>query len=223
MSDRTLRVFLFVTLALAGCSKNQPPNQPAQPQGPARSRIAQECSFSGTAADPEGGMVSIRFDWDDGDTSDWTPAFASGDTGRERHVWHVPGDYRVSVQAKDDKGLLSLWSNWHRVVIVDTVNLPPFTPGPPAGPDSGLVDTVYEFTAAASDSNGDRVSLQFNWGGGDADTSGWGALVGGGTKVTMLHAWRNTGEFFIRCRARDEKGAVSEWSISHLFVVVDSF
>ncbi len=222
MNSSVWRVLLVGALGLVGCTKNQPPYQPAAPQGPVRGRVAQEYSFAATATDPEGGMVSVRFDWDDGDTSNWTQLFPSGDTARGQHIWHLPGDYRVSVQARDDKGVVSMWSSWHRIVIADTVNLPPFTPAAPSGPDSGVVGRVYEFAAAAADSNGDRVALQFHWGGGDADTSEWGAWVGSGTRVTRMHMWRDTGEFFIRCRARDEKGAVSDWSVSHLLVVVDS-
>jgi len=211
---------VLVLLVMAGCPSNQAPNPPGVPAGPGAGRIGQPVRFAATATDPDGQMIALRFDWEDGDTSEFSQLVASGDTVAAEHVWSVPGTYRVSAQAKDEKGLQSLWSNWRSIVVADTVNLPPAAPNPPAGPDSANVGDTCDFATFGTDPNGDRIAFQFEWG--DGDTSHWGALVGGGTQVTISHAYQSADSFRVRARARDEFGLVSGWSLDHVIVVFDS-
>ncbi len=208
-----------LVLGWLGC-KNLPPDRPSPPDGPNAGRVGIACRFTATATDPDGNLVALRFDWDNGDTSDWTTLFRSGDTASAQYAWPLPGNYKVSVQARDEKGLVSMWSNWHEIAIADTVNLPPSIPEIPSGPDTCLVDSLAEFSTAGADPNADRISYQFDWG--DGDTSLWSALVGGGTRVKMLHAWTTAGEYMLRARARDEKGLLSDWSNVHFLTVLDS-
>ena len=219
---RSLAVVLTATLCLvlSGCPKNANPDTPPPPGGTALSKVGIDCPFKVTASDPDFNRVSVRVDWDDGDTSDWTELFRSDDTTTLGHVWAVPGDYRISAQAKDEKGAVSLWSNWHAVVIKDTVNVPPGTPTTPAGPDTGYVDSTYEFSTLAGDENGDLIRLQFDWG--DGDTSDWSGEVAESTQVTAFHVWLQAGEYSVVSRAMDRKGLVSGWSNVHVLTVVDS-
>jgi hypothetical protein len=204
-------------LLLAGCPKNANPDVPSPPRGIDLSRVGSKVSLRVTATDPDFDRVSVRMDWDDGDTSDWSEPRLSGDTVTVEHVWAVPGNFWVSAQAKDEKGLVSLWSNWHQILIEDTVSLPPGRPQAPSGPDSGTVDSAYEFSARAGDPNHDRMRLQFDWG--EGDTSEWGFLAPESTVVKMSHAWDSAGEYSVRVRARDEKELVGEWSDVHLITV----
>ena len=216
---RSLVVVLTAALCLAvsGCPKNVNPDTPPPPRGAASSKVGTTCRFKVTASDPDFHRVSVRVDWDDGDTSDWSGLFYPGDTMTLEYAWPVPGDFRVSAQARDEKDAVSLWSNWHVVAIADTVSLPPGSPRAPAGPDTGDIDSVYEFSTLAGDPNGDRVRLQFEWG--DGDTSDWGGLVAESTSVTMSHKWLVAGEYSVRARAKDEKELVGEWSGVHIMVV----
>jgi hypothetical protein len=54
--------------------------------------------------DPDGDSISIRFDWNDGDTSGWSNYFVSGETIKVSHIWQNPGTYSVKAQARDKKG-----------------------------------------------------------------------------------------------------------------------
>ena len=217
---RTLVVIVAAALCLAvpRCAKNANPDTPPPPEGPVISKVGVNCAFKVTASDPDLDRVSVRMDWNNGDTSDWSEVIGSGDSATLVYVWSGPGNYRVSAQAKDEKGAVSGWSNWHSITVSDTVNVPPEMPSTPAGTDTGFVGSEYDFTALADDQNGDRVHLQFDWG--DGDTSDWSALVSGGTQVTMSHAWPTTGEYSIVARAMDGKGLVSAWSNVHIFVAV---
>ena len=207
-------------LVMSGCSENANPDTPPPPDGAVISKVGVNCTFKVSASDPDFNRVSVRVDWNDGDTSDWTDWFGSGGTTTLGQVWSLPGDYKISAQAKDEKGAVSLWSNWHAITVADTVNVPPGLPSVPAGPDTGYVDSTYEFTTLAGDPNGDRIFLQFDWG--DGDTSDWSAMVAGSTQVTMSHAWLAVGEYSVTARARDEKGLVSDWSNVHILTVKDS-
>jgi hypothetical protein len=216
---RSLVVVLTAALCLAmsGCPNNVNPDTPSPPTGAVSSKVGTTCRFKVTASDPDFHRVAVRVDWDDGDTSDWSELFRSGDTMTLEYIWPVPGDFRISAQAKDEKDAVSLWSNWHVVAIADTVSLPPGSPGAPAGPDSGYIDSAYEFSTLAGDPNGDRIRLQFDWG--DGDTSDWGGLVPESTLVTMSHMWLVAGEYSVRARAKDEKDLVGEWSNVHILVI----
>jgi hypothetical protein len=217
---RSLAVVLTAALGLAvsGCPKNANPDTPTPPTGTVLSKVGITCPFKVTASDPDFHRVSVRIDWDDGDTSDWSEMFRSGDTMTLAYAWPVAGDFRISAQAKDEKGAVSAWSNWHAVVIKDTVNVPPGMPSTPAGADTGYLDSTYEFSTRAGDENGDRLFLQFDWG--DGDTSVWSNMVPESTAVTMSHAWFVPGEYSVVARARDQKGLVSGWSNVHIMVVI---
>jgi hypothetical protein len=218
---RSLAVVLTAALGLvvSGCPKNANPDTPPPPDGTVMSKVGIDCPFKVTASDPDFHRVSVRIDWDDGHTSDWTELFRSGDTTTLGYAWPVPGDFRISVQARDEKGAVSAWSNWHAIAIADTANLAPGIPLVPDGPDTGYVDSTYEFWTAGGDPNGDRILLQFDWG--DGDTSAWSALVPESTHITMSHLWAVAGEYSVRARAKDEKGLMSDWSGVHIMVVIE--
>lgn len=214
---RVLLVGLLALFLAPACHRNQPPNQPPPPNGPAQSRVGTVCRFTASAVDPENQLVQVRLDWDVGDTTEWSTQVGSGDTVPFDYAWPVPGAYRVSAQARDASATVSLWSEWHEIVIADTVNIRPDAPSI-AGRDTGVVGTEYDFVVAGRDSNNDRIAYQFDWGNGD--TSAWGALVGSGTKVTMTNSWPDTGAFMLQARSRDEKGALSNWSPGHWLVIL---
>ncbi len=216
---RSLAVLLTTALGLAvsGCSKNFNPDTPPPPTGTVLSKVGIQCPFKVAASDPDFHRVSVRIDWDDGDTSDWSEMFRSGDSMTLVYAWPVSGSFKISAQARDEKGAVSAWSNWHAVVIADTVSLPPGSPRAPAGPDAGYVDSTYEFSTLAGDPNGDRIRLQFDWG--DGDTSDWGGMVAESTQVMMSHVWLQAGEYSVRARAKDEKELVGDWSDVHIMVV----
>lgn len=82
--------------------------------------------FSSSAVDPDNHSVSIRFDWGDEDTSDWSTWVLSGHPIWMEHSWSAIDTYYIRAQAKDTSDSISLWSSAHQIIIVsDSVKLYP--------------------------------------------------------------------------------------------------
>jgi hypothetical protein len=99
---------------------NNPPEIPGAPDGPSMGSIGNECTFTATTTDPEGEDVSYKFDWGEGNYSDWIGPVASGTAESASYTYTKPGDYVVKVKAKDINGGESGWSAGHDITILDT-------------------------------------------------------------------------------------------------------
>ncbi|MEO0077506.1 MAG: PQQ-binding-like beta-propeller repeat protein [candidate division WOR-3 bacterium] len=192
-----------------------PPEKPATPSGPANATVNFPSRFRSSAVDPAGDSVAIRFDWGNGDTSNWSSLVPSGGEVVGAYAWSSLGPVAVRAQAKDAKGTLSEWSDAHAVTVVD--NSPPNTPAAPAGPSGGGANTPFSFTVTATDPDGDSIAARFAWG--DGDTSDWSRFYRSGGTVASSHAWRTPGSFSVRAQARDDRGGVSDWSQEHLIAI----
>jgi hypothetical protein len=89
-------------------------------------------------------------------------------------------------------------------------NHAPDVPAAPLGPAYGLQDSTYEFRARAYDPDGDSVALQVAWG--YAPLSDWSGVIGSDGQAVWIRSWPAPGDYAVRVRARDTKGAVSDWS-----------
>lgn len=98
---------------------NNPPNTPATPSGPTPVFAGYEHEYNTSTTDPENHQVFYKWDWGDGNVSDWTGSYNSGDIASVQYNWSDPGNYSVKVMAKDDPnndgdhsdGLTSDWSD----------------------------------------------------------------------------------------------------------------
>ncbi|MEO0226265.1 MAG: PQQ-binding-like beta-propeller repeat protein [candidate division WOR-3 bacterium] len=96
---------------------NRAPNPPEPPAGPSGGDINVNYNFATYAFDPESNPVFIRFDWGNGEISDWSQMVNSGYSVSMFHTWSTPGSYQVRAQAKDIKGEISEWSPVHQIII----------------------------------------------------------------------------------------------------------
>ena len=78
------------------------------------------------------------------------------------------------------------------------------------GPNSGLINIEYNFTAVTSDPDDDNVSYYFDWG--DGKNSGWTDFIPSGIIVNLSHSWAKSGTYTIKVKAKDDYGMESEWS-----------
>jgi outer membrane protein assembly factor BamB len=98
---------------------DEPPATPIVPFGPSEGKINLSYDFASSATDPNWDKVSIRFDWGNGDTSDWSLFKSTGDTITTSYTWITPGAYSVRAQAKDVYDMTSDWSEGISVMITN--------------------------------------------------------------------------------------------------------
>ncbi|UCG44035.1 MAG: YncE family protein [candidate division WOR-3 bacterium] len=100
---------LAVALALTGCHTAAPP-APALPSGPVWATVGDTCEYSTWTQTAGGRAVGYRFDWGDGDTSDWSEFVPGGTQVLGEHVWDSRGFWPVRSQAQGLYGARSEWS-----------------------------------------------------------------------------------------------------------------
>jgi DNA-binding beta-propeller fold protein YncE len=139
---------LVVVLALIGCHTSTPP-APAVPTGPAWATIGDTCEYSTWTQTAGGRAVAYRFDWGDGDTSDWSEFVPSGIQVLKEHVWDSGGFWPVRSQAQ---GLYGARSEWSAAL---EVNVRP-QPGYPCTPQD-TIDVGGRPSGIAVSPDGERV------------------------------------------------------------------
>lgn len=185
---------------------NTPPDRPSKPIGPAAGRPKTSYSFRFRATDPDNDRMNLTVDWGDNSAiaSNWT------ESGREAslaHAWERAGTYRIRAMALDNNSATSAWSNDAIIVI----NSPPDVPSTPSGPSFGFTGDAYGFQASSTDPDGDRMTLIYDWGDGNASVS---RPIESGAEARGEHAWKKAGTYRIRISATDSLGASSLWSRS---------
>ena len=96
------------------------------------------------------------------------------------------------------------------------VEIGPIENNAPSAPNidgqiEGKAGLPYEYTFSAIDPDGNDVSYYVKWG--DENITNWTAFQGSGTPYSMNHTWNTKGMFTIEAKAKDTKGAESDWAI----------
>lgn len=187
-----------------GCG-NQPPSAPIV-SGPTKGRPNDTLWFSAISVDKEGDSVAYFFEWQDAVESNWSEWYPSGIEYYQKATFSDIGNFFLRVKAKDRKGE----SGWSDTNLVSIRFYPPLAPLKPSGPDTVFTGDTVAFASSALHPLNKLVSLQFDWG----DTVGeWSGFVPPGTLVVKRHAYFISRIYQVRCRARDEAGFISEWSL----------
>jgi hypothetical protein len=101
----SIAIVCMILLGISGIVLADPPSAPEKPMGPTVGRVKQRILISvNNTVDPEGDNIFYKFDFGDGVESPWIGPYESGDDKivKEHHQWKAPGDYVVTVTAKDD-------------------------------------------------------------------------------------------------------------------------
>ncbi len=198
----------YMTYHVAG---NFPPNRPSRPAGPTEGDPGVPYNYSTSTTDPEEQQVQYQFSWGDGTTSNWTPIQPSGQGTTLSHVWDTKGTYHVMARARDENGSVSRWSASQEVYVGVQPNVPPLTPPSPSGPTRGELLTSYQFSVATTDPDGDNLYYGWDWNGDEA-VDEWMGSYPSGQGITTTHLWSSGGVYSVRVKAKDIRGATSQWS-----------
>jgi hypothetical protein len=129
---------------------------------------------------------------------------------KEDHIWHI-----------NENGIR--WVYYETNLFGDPAlrikpyNYPPETPPAPNGPDSGIINTQYTFTATTTDPEGEQISYMFDWG--DGTTSDWIGPYTSGVPGSALHQWTEAGTYDVKVKAKDIGGGESGWSVAHSMTI----
>jgi Viral BACON domain len=88
-------------------------------------------------------------------------------------------------------------------------NFPPSIPSI-NGPEKGGIRKDTFFTITSTDNQSNSIWYLMDWG--DNTISEWIGPYSAGEVLTLNHSWMNRGIYTIRCKARDELGAESDWA-----------
>ena len=159
---------------------------------------------------PDEDQFYVKWDWGDGDTSEWLGPYSSGSAASASHTWTHAGVFGVRAKLAVG-GNESDWSEPHAITIEES--------GPPlkpliSGPHVGRVGVAYNFTVSLTDPEGDEFFYKWDWG--DGNSSGWLGPFASGQTVTVSHAWSKTGTYSILVKAKDPYGVES---ISEPFII----
>jgi len=104
-----------------------------------------------------------------------------------------------------------LW--WYSPIIhvsVKSENTAPNTPNTPTGQVKGKIGQTYTYSTSTADPDGDQVYYMWDWGNGNF--SEWLGPFDSGATATANHSWSAKGSYSIKVKAKDTKGAESDWS-----------
>jgi len=185
---------------------NDLPNTPNTPTGDTELVEGGSGSFSTSGTDPDDYFVKYGFDWGDDSGVSWTDFVESGESASKGHTYTSEGTYEIKAKTKDYRGLESGWSDTLTVTVLpnDPPNKPTIT-----GPAAGREDEVLTFTGVTTDPDDDKIYYKFDW---DTSQSQWIGPKDSGEEATADKSWPNEGTYAIRVQAKDEHGALSEWS-----------
>lgn len=89
---------------------NHPPHQPFL-NGPSAGNHQIEQTFTARSIDQDNDQLWFLWDWDDGTMSEWIGPADNNTDFTQKHRWSEEGSYQVRVQAKDEHGAISDWSD----------------------------------------------------------------------------------------------------------------
>jgi len=184
---------------------NQPPMPPVI-EGPIYCKVGVEYEYNFSLSDPEDDLIYLQIDWGDGNITEWLGPYQSGQAVTVNHTWFVGGDFDMRAKAKDSYGAVSEWSDILTVTIVE--NAPPNIPDI-TGPTNGKPEMTYKYNFVSEDIDGDNICYYIEWG--DGNYEDWFGPYSSGIPQSKNHSWSAKDTYTIRCKARDEVGAESEW------------
>jgi PKD repeat protein len=199
---------LHVNTTSGGDEEGEPSSPPSSPPSTPPTSPPQNIAPAADANGPYyaylvNGIGKVTFDGSGsfGSITSYSWNFGDGKTGTgisPTHNYTASGYYTVNLTvtgpggSDNDKTL---------AVISDVPNNPPTTPVV-SGPQKGLKNIDYDYTAVSTDGDNDSIQYIFNWDDGSNTTT---SFVANGKAVTVSHNWSVWGIYTISVKAYDNK------------------
>ncbi len=91
--------------------ENYAPDAPSAPTGGAMSEINESVEFTSTGTDPNRQQVYYKWDWGDGEVTDWMGPFDYEVASVLSHAWTGAGQYNILTKLKDIHDVEGPWSS----------------------------------------------------------------------------------------------------------------
>ena len=108
--------------------ENPTPEKPNIPTGSSSGKPGEEYTYTTSSSDIESDELYYKWDWGDGNVSDWFGPYDSGVNSEASYIWANEGEYNISVKAKDDFFGESEWSDPLEISMPKTKSITGFNP-----------------------------------------------------------------------------------------------
>ncbi|WP_162139849.1 PKD domain-containing protein [Limisalsivibrio acetivorans] len=152
-----------------------------------------DVTFKATASDPDGGAVTIGWDFGDG-------SYGSG--AETTHPFNSTGTYTVQAKAEDEDNMTTTASV--TIKVIESNSPPSVTILEPGNGSTYYTHETINFDASATDPEGDSIS-SVQWFFGDGNTAG---------TYNASHSYPTAGTYTVKFQATDSNGNTGESTIS---------
>lgn len=142
------------------------------------------------------------------ETGNYSLGAISTDDSYYFYNWYTEGDITVKDEYSSQT-VLNVFGDGILFAIFKENTLP-YKPETPDGPLSGAVYETYSYETKTTDSDGDNIYYLFDWN--DGTDSGWLGPYDSDEKCIASHSWSGARTYQVKVRAKDEFGAMSDWS-----------
>jgi hypothetical protein len=131
-------LWMFTTKA----SGNTIPVVPSDLQGITDGYHGSVYEYTVSTVDYDNDSVFYQFNWDDGSYSSWLGPYQSGQSISSNHTWTIPGNYNITVRAKDVNDALSNWSVPLHIIMINRPPMTPYYPNPSNGSTNQATESI---------------------------------------------------------------------------------
>jgi len=79
--------------------------------GPSKGKVGEEYGFFSELSDPDFDNMYYKWDWGNGDITDWLGPVSSNETVFRKYIFQEKGEYQIRIKVKDTTGLEREWSD----------------------------------------------------------------------------------------------------------------
>ncbi|MFE3846059.1 PKD domain-containing protein [Thermoplasmatota archaeon] len=106
VKDNSYNYNIDITYAIITDPLNNPPTKPTI-AGSSSISVNESQNYSAVSIDPDGDSLTYLFDWGDESPITQTAFVSNGTMAYLNHSWKLPGLYKLSISAEDEKGVKS--------------------------------------------------------------------------------------------------------------------
>jgi len=176
--------------------QSNPPETPVKPSGPIFIELGVEYFYSISTFDVDGDKIRYRFDWGDGNYSNWSDFMFSNTSVSMSYFWSAVSNYSVRVIAQDENSMNSSWSPVLYVTAsqADSGEIPPVADVNVSGNVSVNQTMVFD---AVDSFDPDGFIVSYTWDFGDGET---------GSGVSTEHLFKKPGSYNVTLVLTDNDG-----------------